>query len=234
MQLCLTIALLKNNKDNPVPTITLLRTRRMIPRILCQIGVSLVLALLEVRQHLLERPSLVAVSSPSVVVPLVAPNVEHGVQHAGPSQDLSSSPAAPVLDHGLASGVGRLRPVKLCIYGVFNLKSNSSLLVSPVYFALVQVQAQNGHVGDFGFVSSRLQQEDLPARHLRQPVGEDGSRRSGPHHHEVVRGIDVAPVYGLVLRVELVVVEIGHGRYEEGQDGDFSSSYQTDARLHGG
>lgn len=98
----------------------------------------MVLALLKIRQHFLVRPTLIAVSCPPVEIPPVASDIQHGIQHAGSSNDFSPGPAAPFLDHGLAGGVGGFRPAKRIFQ---NINETSTELVqftfTRFYFAKI-------------------------------------------------------------------------------------------------
>jgi len=85
-------------------------TGGVISSIFGQVRIPLVLRFFEVREHVLKPPAGVAHALPVVVVPLVAPHVQHGVQDAGAADHLTPSPTASIALHRLAC-----RAVRLCL-----------------------------------------------------------------------------------------------------------------------
>lgn len=76
-----------------------------------------VLGLDEVRQHVLVTPALVSGVLPRVIVLPVAPDVEHGVQHAAAPDDFAAGPVGLVAVEAQArrlAGLGFVLPVDGC------------------------------------------------------------------------------------------------------------------------
>ena len=72
-----------------------------------QVGVPVVLGLLEVVEHVLVAPARVAGGLPVVVVPPVAAHVEHVVEDGGAAQHLAAGPVTPLVS------VTQTRPPRL-------------------------------------------------------------------------------------------------------------------------
>jgi len=164
-----------------------------------QVRIPLVLRLFEVREHVLEPPTGVTHAFPVIVVPLVAPHVQHSIEHAGAANHLAPGPTAPMTLHRLARRLIRLS------------------LVLPVVLTAVQVQRYGGHVRNLGLVSTSLQQQHVPFRVRGQSVGDHGTGRTAANYYEIILGSQVLLVHQTVLRVVQVIIVIGQSGQERGQ-----------------
>lgn len=186
----------------------------MVPGVFRQIRVALVLRLFKIRQHVLETPTGIAEALPVVVVPPVAPHVQHRVQYARAADHFAPGPTAPFALHRLARRVVRLR------------------LVLPVVLAAVQVQRYGRHVRDFGLVAAGLQQQHVPLRVGGQTVGDHRARRTAANHNEIVFRPEILLVDQPALRIVQLVVVVRQSGQERGQKQQFPAA-QLGGQFHG-
>lgn len=157
------------------------------------IHLFVVLALQEVRQHLIVTPTFVAFGSPIIKVLPSSPDVHHAVHHRRTTQDLTPGPVAPPIRLPQTSLLLRLRHV------------------SPIDVRPDEIQKHGRHLRTGRLVHASFHQQYLPVGYLRQTAGHHRPSTSSSNHNKVVLWQDGSAVVGATARV----LEVALGAEED-------------------
>ena len=151
------------------------------------------LALLEVRQYIVVRPSLVAQGRPDIVVELVAARVYHVVERARATEALAPWPGALVVLHAEAGARLRLD------------------LVAPVVIGQLEEADEHGDLVENALGASGLHEEDSPFRILGEAIGDDRAARASAYDDKVVGTVGGRLGHDVIVHLVVAPEDVQYG-----------------------